>query len=348
MSELMNKVRPYLKKINNNFIEYENEGIDCNGRKWIKIPLGKARDITGKKVGKVTPLFRVVTSLNEKRRRTYWLCLCDCGNLIIAMKDNLDNGHCISCGCISKEKMKAPKNLTDIRFEKLLPKEEIIMPDRTGRKRTYWLCLCDCGNFTLVRRDSLINGNTKSCGCLFLETVSKNLLGVRCGLLVPFEKTDKRAGSNIIWKCKCDCGEIVERSEGILRKKGLHSCGCINSNGEKIIKLLLKENNIFFESEKSFSDCIFPETQGKLRFDFYINNSFLLEFDGRQHFEKKSTFGEGYENIHKRDLFKNQWCNNKKIPLKRIPYTDIDKITLENILDNTYLLKEDYYNNLTY
>ena len=105
MSELMNKIRPYLKETNDNFIEYGNEGIDCNGRKWIKIPLGKAQDITGKKVGKVTLLFRVVTSLNENRRRTYWLCLCDCGNLIIAMKDNLDNGHCISCGCISKEKM---------------------------------------------------------------------------------------------------------------------------------------------------------------------------------------------------------------------------------------------------
>ena len=28
------------------------------------------------------------------------------------------------------------------------------------------LCLCDCGNTTIVKTYNLINGNTQSCGCL--------------------------------------------------------------------------------------------------------------------------------------------------------------------------------------
>lgn len=31
---------------------------------------------------------------------------------------------------------------------------------------TYWLCRCDCGNFTTVRGSNLKNGSVKSCGCL--------------------------------------------------------------------------------------------------------------------------------------------------------------------------------------
>lgn len=32
--------------------------------------------------------------------------------------------------------------------------------------RSLWLCLCDCGNETIVTISNLKNGHTKSCGCL--------------------------------------------------------------------------------------------------------------------------------------------------------------------------------------
>jgi hypothetical protein len=38
-----------------------------------------------------------------------------------------------------------------------------------GPGRTRWFCLCDCGNTTTVEGKKLVNGNTKSCGCLKLE-----------------------------------------------------------------------------------------------------------------------------------------------------------------------------------
>lgn len=52
-----------------------------------------------------------------------------------------------------------------------------------------------------------------------------------------------------------------------------------------MIKEILLENNIPFEQEKTFDNCRFPDTNKKARFDFYVNNTYLIEFDGRQHIE---------------------------------------------------------------
>ena len=36
-----------------------------------------------------------------------------------------------------------------------------------------WLCQCDCGNLHIVSSGNLSRGHTKSCGCLFAETVGQ-------------------------------------------------------------------------------------------------------------------------------------------------------------------------------
>jgi hypothetical protein len=41
------------------------------------------------------------------------------------------------------------------------------------RQREKWLCRCDCdGKEVEVSKENLMSGNTKSCGCLFLETLT--------------------------------------------------------------------------------------------------------------------------------------------------------------------------------
>ena len=36
----------------------------------------------------------------------------------------------------------------------------------SGQTKAMWLCLCDCGNETIVSSQDLKSGHTKSCGCL--------------------------------------------------------------------------------------------------------------------------------------------------------------------------------------
>lgn len=37
---------------------------------------------------------------------------------------------------------------------------------KSKNRGTNWNCLCECGNLTIVRTDSLSNGSVRSCGCL--------------------------------------------------------------------------------------------------------------------------------------------------------------------------------------
>lgn len=70
--------------------------------------MGKPKDITGLKFGKLTAikLDHIVCQYTPKggikRSKHYWLCICDCGNKIIARKDFL-GVKIFSCGCYRNE-----------------------------------------------------------------------------------------------------------------------------------------------------------------------------------------------------------------------------------------------------
>lgn len=45
--------------------------------------------------------------------------------------------------------------------------------DGTNKRGSQWNCLCNCGNTLVVSVTNLKSGNTKSCGCLKIETTSR-------------------------------------------------------------------------------------------------------------------------------------------------------------------------------
>lgn len=61
-------------------------------------------------------------------------------------------------------------NLTSQRFGRLTAIERA---ENRGRK-TAWVCLCDCGNKTIVTTTALRTGNTVSCGCFLSERITKH------------------------------------------------------------------------------------------------------------------------------------------------------------------------------
>ena len=44
---------------------------------------------------------------------------------------------------------------------------------------------------------------------------------------------------------------------------------------------LLLKNNISFECEKIFPTCKNPKTNYPLRFDFFVDNKYLIEYNGK-------------------------------------------------------------------
>ena len=64
------------------------------------------------------------------------------------------------------------KNLTGQVFERLtaLNLDSCVLNEKTGKKKTYWKCVCICGKICVILSNSLVQGTTKSCGCLSEES----------------------------------------------------------------------------------------------------------------------------------------------------------------------------------
>lgn len=216
------------------------------------------------------------------------------------------------------------------------------------KNRIYWVCKCKCGNEIEVRGDQLKAGVTKSCGCLKVQRLIENnkkrqtldLTNKRYGKLIAIKPTEKRSSDGrVIWECKCDCGNIYYTDTHSLQLGRVQSCGCLKSKGEFLISNILKENNIAFEQEKVFNTCKF-ENGYYAKFDFWINNSYLIEYDGQQHFYSqsgKNTWNteENLKYVQLHDQYKNQWCKENNIPLIRIPYTHYNDLCLDDLLLET-------------
>ena len=60
-------------------------------------------------------------------------------------------------------------NLTDKVFGRLTVKKYLYTDKH---RKSVWECVCDCGQTVNVKRGELVNGDTKSCGCLQRETIT--------------------------------------------------------------------------------------------------------------------------------------------------------------------------------
>lgn len=210
-------------------------------------------------------------------------------------------------------------------------------------KHTNWKCRCNgCGIEKSVRQDQLLHG--KNLGCIHCGTAKatyKNIVGQQIGNLLVLEDTTKRSNGAVIWKCKdIHTNDIVYRRTDLVYT--YHSNKHIDklninamSKPEIVIYFILQYNHIPFEMQKIFNTCKFPDTNSFARFDFYINNQYLLEYDGEPHFQEVSFFDGDLLKRQEHDAIKNKWCQDNNIPLIRIPYTHLNDLCIEDLLLET-------------
>lgn len=232
--------------------------------------------------------------------------------------------------------------------------------ERPSKNYPALICKCVCGNYTLVAANAFRSGTTKSCGCYSRKEAAK-----RCAVIGkqsrmkdytseknPFysfiERTDDKTPYGFKWKIQCNkCNgvyyEVPNQLVSAKRPKGNNPCSCWKhqSQGCNQIEALLKNHNIAYVKEHSFNDCCSPNNK-PMRFDFYIENTYLIEFDGEQHFKETQFFGnekidtkEALRRYQIYDDIKNQYCANNNIPIIRIPYTHLKKICIEDLLLET-------------
>lgn len=242
-------------------------------------------------------------------------------------------------------------DLTNQKFNSLLVLQD--SKKRSASGSVLWECKCDCGNITLATGTDLKNGHKKSCGCLQKQQARKighknliDLTGQTFGhLTVLNQEASKKCPNGALktmWKCQCDCGNIVIVTGQSLKSSNTISCGCIKSKGEKKISEMLTKANISFIKEYTFNDF------KPYRYDFFVENKYIIEYDGKQHFEDFSWGSNEYklEDTQKRDLLKNQYCWEKNIPIIRIPYTKYNELNIKDLLLETsnFIVKQYYLN----
>lgn len=59
---------------------------------------------------------------------------------------------------------------------KVFGRVRIVERDSSILGRTYWICICECGNKKSIRGDHLKTGKISSCGCLMREVAAVNTI----------------------------------------------------------------------------------------------------------------------------------------------------------------------------
>jgi hypothetical protein len=97
--------------------------------------MSKRLNLVGKTFGRLT----VIEFVGIKNYKTYWKCLCTCGNTTILAGSTLTSMHTISCGCRKKEteqencfKVKHGKKGTRIYHTWRDMKDRCLNPNRNG------------------------------------------------------------------------------------------------------------------------------------------------------------------------------------------------------------------------
>ncbi len=93
-------------------------------------------------------------------------------------------------------------------------------------KSKAWLCRCECGTERLVPIYILLNGTSRSCGCLRVDLLKQrrqDLTGQRFNRLTAISPNGPNA-----WLCRCDCGKLSNVGTNHLTTGHTKSCGCYN------------------------------------------------------------------------------------------------------------------------
>lgn len=124
------------------------------------------------------------------------------------------------------------KDLTGQRFGQLTAVEPT--EERSSGGGVIWRCVCSCGGEAQVQTDQLTGGRTRSCGCLNREQIAevgrqihRHLTGRRFGRLTVLRPTEERRDRQIVWLCRCDCGNTTLVRTNSLTCGNTRSCGCL-------------------------------------------------------------------------------------------------------------------------
>lgn len=108
--------------------------------------------------------------LYRKNNNTYYEMTCFCGNKFIAIPKDIISKKQKSCGC-KKNAKTLVKNKIGLKVGMLT----CVDYDGIRDGKSYWKCICECGNITSVSSANLKVGQIYSCGCIKESKIYKKV-----------------------------------------------------------------------------------------------------------------------------------------------------------------------------
>lgn len=192
-----------------------------NGIYTAPMPKGQLIDLTGQTFGRLTVIARNDPA-SDRFGQALWRCRCECGKVVAVTGGHLRRGDAHSCGCGRFN------DLTGKTFGWLTVLRRVANHGVSVR----WRCRCARGKTVTVYGQSLVSGDSRSCGCLCKELASvrakRDLVGQTFGLLTVVGPAVKRPMANNVycWQCRCCCGKLIEVRGTGLTSGNTKSCGC--------------------------------------------------------------------------------------------------------------------------
>lgn len=98
--------------------------------------------------------------LTQLKHKGYWKCKCLICNSIRSVRADSLNRKCRDCA------MKTRNNSNYVQDNLIGKKFGLWTVIDKSEQKNYWICKCECGTIKKVFRGNLIQGTSKSCGCV--------------------------------------------------------------------------------------------------------------------------------------------------------------------------------------
>lgn len=252
--------------------------------------MDKALVRPGAEFGRWTVLDELIkTPRGEKK----WLCRCQCGTQRYVLERSLKNGGSLSCGCLRNDRLRSlvSADLAGKTFGDLTVMHVAEHQRKNGG--VWWTCRCSCGKTYDCPATLLTQGKRTHCGCKTDRGRPTDITGQRFNRLVAQQMLpDRDANGNVMWRCRCDCGNYIDVSYNNLVYCNMKSCGCQKREHDQKLGSFLTHvagtSLDMVKSKKVPSD----NTTG-YRGVYFIHGKYLAKIV----FQKKQYFLGTYDNI---------------------------------------------------